>query len=425
MDKSVGSEILYQTSAAFSSLGNSACAVILPLVILQSTGSVLNAGLLALATGVPQFAAAVIGGTLVDRFAHRTVALIGDVLSAVSVAMLAFFVDHDGTGVSVGVFIAFGIISAIGDVPALTAREAMVSSIAASSKASVSRLVSTREALSAAMTLIGPALAAILLSMLPSYMGLYCVSACSLLAAITTLGLPCSTLTNDEDVPRKAAPSKEFADGIAYLFNERQLRLVTAMGLVAVVFLACVQGIILPQYFNTSDHPSYAGWSLSVIALGMMLGAGIYAATAKRVERTIMLAAGSIVCLAGAWLLAILIMLSQSLPVILSTAVLGIGIGICSSAAGVYTLELSCAKYQGRVLGIQNALAMGTAPMAALATAVCLACFGSSAALIASAGLLTILVPTLIMRTLSGRKDAACICETAGSALDGQEAAWN
>lgn len=402
-------EISYQMSTALSALGNSACAVILPLIVLQTTGSVLNAGLLALATGIPQFVAASIGGTLVDRFAYGMIALIGDVLSAVAVAFLAFFISVSSSGVSMWVFILFGILSSIGDVPALTAREAMVPVIAAVSKGSISRLVSTREALSSAMILVGPALAAVLLSTFPAHVGLYCVAACSLIAVVTSLRLVRLKSEDSVDEAQKMTAIAEFSSGVVYLFGEMRLRLITALGLVVVVFLANVQGIVLPQYFNALGCPSVTGWTLSALALGTMVGAGIYAAIVKRSGQMAILAIGSLICSIGACLLAVLAAFGQSVQVVFPIALLGIGIGICSSAAGVYTLKLSSVKYRGRVLGIRNALAMGVAPITSLAIAVCITYFGSSLVLWVLAGLLTALLFALILRLASyrGSSDSA------------------
>ena len=49
--------LAYLTSYGVSFLGNSVAAVVLPLVVLQTTGSALDAGLVAAATALPAFAA--------------------------------------------------------------------------------------------------------------------------------------------------------------------------------------------------------------------------------------------------------------------------------------------------------------------------------------------------------------------------------
>ena len=78
----------YLLSCACSLLGNSVAGVILPLVLLATTGDALAAGTLALICAVPQFVIGLIGGALTDRFNRRNVSIVSDILSAASVALL-------------------------------------------------------------------------------------------------------------------------------------------------------------------------------------------------------------------------------------------------------------------------------------------------------------------------------------------------
>lgn len=78
----------YLLSCACSLLGNSVAGVILPLVLLATTGDALAAGTLALICAVPQFLIGLIGGALTDRFNRRNVSIVSDILSAASVALL-------------------------------------------------------------------------------------------------------------------------------------------------------------------------------------------------------------------------------------------------------------------------------------------------------------------------------------------------
>ena len=58
----------YLLSCACSLLGNSVASVVLPLVLLATTGDALAAGTLALICAAPQFVIGLVGGALTDRF---------------------------------------------------------------------------------------------------------------------------------------------------------------------------------------------------------------------------------------------------------------------------------------------------------------------------------------------------------------------
>ncbi|MGB7425123.1 MAG: MFS transporter, partial [Ornithinimicrobium sp.] len=115
---------VYLASYTLSGLGNSVAAIVLPLVVLQTTGSALAAGTVAAATVVPAVLAGLLMGVVIDRINRRTSSVITDLISAA--AMFALPVVDMITGLSVGWFVLFGIIGAVGDVPGITAREALL-----------------------------------------------------------------------------------------------------------------------------------------------------------------------------------------------------------------------------------------------------------------------------------------------------------
>ncbi|GAA3291809.1 hypothetical protein ACFFON_00230 [Arthrobacter citreus] len=80
--------ISYLTSHALSLLGNSIAAIALPLIVLQATGSVMSAGILAVSTAVPAFLAGLLTGVVIDRMNRRIASAAADVISAVSLAAL-------------------------------------------------------------------------------------------------------------------------------------------------------------------------------------------------------------------------------------------------------------------------------------------------------------------------------------------------
>ena len=157
--------VLYFSADALSMIGNSAIGLTLPWLVLLRTGDASAAGIVAAATAAPAFLAAVVGGSLVDRVGRRTMTIVADVGSALSVTLL--FVVDSTLGLSIGWFVVLGILGALFDVPGLTARQAMLPEVAAIAGMTVDRVSGIRQALFGASFLVGPALAGTALALLP------------------------------------------------------------------------------------------------------------------------------------------------------------------------------------------------------------------------------------------------------------------
>lgn len=355
------SEATYQGSCALSVLGNSIAAVVLPLLVLKTTGSVLSAGALALATGLPQFLAAVLGGVVADRVDRRAVAVVGDVLSAAAIGALA--VVNQTVGLDVGWYMALGVVSAVGDVPALTAREAMVPALAEATGASRQRLIATRDAMSAASTVIGPAVAAALVTFVEPGSALFVTAATSAAAAVMTTFLPpeVGRVPGRQSAKNRREWGADFTEGVGHLLGSAPvLRVATIVGVLFVSLSGAVQAIALPVYFTSVGQPGRTGWTLSVMAVGMMAGAGLFVGAYSRLGSRNTLRVGIADSFLGAALLPGILTFGVMLGAV---ATLGLGLGIVSAVTGVITLEAADPQMRGRVLGNQNAISFAVAPI--------------------------------------------------------------
>ncbi|MDR2454203.1 MAG: MFS transporter [Bifidobacteriaceae bacterium] len=413
------SEAAYLASASLSALGNSLCAVILPVLVLMTTGSVLSAGVVALATGLPQFVAAAAGGVVLDRVNRRTAAIAGDVISAVAVAALPIVAATNG--LTTGWFAAFGALSALGDVPALTAREALVPELTRITGTQKERLIGVREALSSVSMLAGPALASVLLVTVTPAAALWVTAATSALAGLSMLAVPHNVCQPAASPGPGTGPALvEFIAGARYLlFGNPTLRAVTAVGLAVAVVVAAFQGIVLPVHFTQEGQPGRIGLTLCAIIVGTLVGAGIYAAAHQRLNARVTLAVGSAAVAAGAWALSAI----PAFPlIVLSAGVIGVGTGALSALLASLTLDHSPAAMRGRVLGNQNALTMGLAPFVTMGAAVLIDNTGVRGAAVALAGLLTCALvatlasPSLRRRALSGEQPPPSLTRDAAEA---------
>ncbi|MEI5672510.1 MULTISPECIES: MFS transporter [unclassified Nocardioides] len=356
--------VAYLGSYLMSVLGNSVAAVALPLIVLQTTGSALSAGAVAAATAVPAVLAGLFMGVVIDRVNRRTSSVVTDLVSAGAVAALP--VVDLVTGLSLGWFVLLGAIGAFGDVPGMTAREALLPAIARHGDLSVERLVGAREALGALALLVGPAAAGLLMALLDGATVLWITAATSLLAALTTLLVPHAV----GRVEKGSAVSSSWAqvrEGWHTLLASRFLVVLTGLTLVSVFVLGAFQGLVLPVYFTAEDQPGRLGLVLTALAAGLLLGSGAYLAAGPRVRRRTWLLTGLLGSVVGFGVMAAL---GSWWLVLVGAFVVGVFSGLFSSLLGVLTVERVPDALRGRITGTQNALVTAVGPLAIVVAAV-------------------------------------------------------
>jgi MFS family permease len=414
MNRSV---LAYLTSFGVSFLGNAVAAVVLPLVVLQTTGSALDAGTVAAATALPALLAGLFMGGVVDRYDRRWVSVWTDVISGGAVAALpivALFTD-----LSVGWFVLFGILGSFGDVPGLTAREALLVPVVRRSAWTVDRLIGLREGTAAVSMIIGPAIAAGLVTVLDGTEALWVTAGLSLLAAVITLALPRDLgVIETEPVGRSPrAVLAHLAEGWSLLFVRSPFLLsVTVLSLFLASCLAAVQGLLLPVHFTMTGDEGQLGLVLSSLAVGFLVGAGVYAAVGTTLPRRVWLVVGLLGSAAG-------LLLIGSLPaawlVFVGAAMVGTFGGMVSTVLGVLMTERIPEQLRGRVTGTQNALLTVAPALGILGTAVLVDQVSVQAAGLATGGLWAVVAVAALflpaLRDLSSTPSSPLSSEVAAS----------
>ncbi len=336
-------------AADFTSLfGNSAIGLVLPWLVLTTTGDAAAAGLVAALSALPGFVAAILGGSLIDRLGKRRVALIADIGSAVAVAALPI-VDLT-LGLNIGWFILLGVLGALFDVPGMTARDAMLPDVARDTGMSVDRVSGIREALFGASFLVGPALAGLGLAFLPAPTVLWLTCGCSALAALLTLGLP-----NRPGEPVGTSPRAWFEhvrEGIGILARNPVALGTTVLAIGAVLAISPMQGVVLPAFFVKLNAPGLLGLTLCAVAVGLIGGSLLYAPLVRRTSRRAMLVLALLVSLAAFGTFAALPIVAVVIP---AAVLIGFGFGTLNPMFPVLIAERVPESARGRVLGLQNA----------------------------------------------------------------------
>ncbi|MFP7760147.1 MFS transporter [Marisediminicola sp. LYQ85] len=372
----------YLLSYGLSLLGNSIAAVALPLLVLQTTGSALATGTVALASAVPAAVAGLLMGVVIDRLDRRFVSVFTDIVSAASLAALPLI--DASIGLSLGWFVASAVIGSFGDIPGMTARETMLPVIARDGALGAERLVGIRESLGAVVLLIGPAIAATLIGLLDPASVLWITAGTSALAAVVTLTLPRD--------PRRArrgvsAERTRLRDGVVALIRSRFLVATTVLTVLAAVALSGLQGLVLPVYFTMAEQPHLLGFVLSFLAAGLLLGSGLYAGLHSRVPRRVWFVTGAALLSVG---MGVIATLASPAVIFVGASVTGLGSGLFSSLLGVLMIERIPDALRGRIMSTQN-VALTVAPgLGIVAVAVVTEGFGVHAAALGVAALIVV-----------------------------------
>ncbi|QFU88448.1 MFS transporter [Amycolatopsis sp. YIM 10] len=370
-----GSPVLYLASYGFSLLGKGIASVIMPLLVLDRTGDVLAAGVLATVATATSAGVGIVGGLLVDRVDRRLVSSTADLLGAAAVAALP--VADSLWGLDMTWFVVMAVIGAVVRAPGMTAHETLLPAVArlrGGPKEVLDRLLATRETLSNLLLLAGPGLGGLfvaLFGLTPAL--LYLTAALSLFAALLTrvidprAGAVAPVADTAGGAVRRAM--SDLLDSWRFLTRSRIVLGATLISSVFVAAISAMQTTLMPAYFTRENLPSLAGLTLSAFAAGSILGSALYAASAGRVRRRIWFVIGMLGTLTG---FAGIGSLASPWLVLGSAALIGFTNAPAGAVLGVLTIEATPDEMRGRVLGAQNALLLGapaltSAPLAAVA----------------------------------------------------------
>lgn len=412
-----GAVLRYLLSGALSLLGNSLAGVVLPLVLLARTGDVLAAGSLAIICAVLQFVCGIVGGALLDRYNRRAVCVIADVISALSCAMLPII--DEIWGLSFGWFILTGLIGAIGDVPGMSARDALLPAVCEREGADLQRFVGANQSLHALINVVGPAAAALLIGFMNDIDALWITAACSCAAALVSLTLPRSVgevhhagasadagvdsaISSDSSQGLRAilrGAWRVLIEGVRALFgNDELLRTSTLLAFGITMIMGSLQGIVLPTYFTQVAHPEMVGYVVASMGAGMLAGSLLYTGASYRMSRRSWLVVSLLGMAAG---MCVLGSFPSPLVLLASAAVIGLSAGPASALLGFFAYDRVPDERRGAAMGTLNALYLVVAPAGAFLGSIVISLVSiDSAGIVMAAAWLVVTVFALVAKPL-------------------------
>lgn len=356
-----GPLLLVLFAALMAGAGNGISIVAFPWLVLQRTGSALDASIVAMAGTLPLLAATLIAGAAVDFLGRRRVSMISDALSALSVAAVPVLALLFGAqAVNVAVLAGLAALGALFDPAGMTARETMLPEAAARAGWTLDHANSVYEAAFNLAYIVGPGIGGLLIATLGGINTMWVTAA----AFVLSIGAIAVLRLEGAGRPDPAAMSDGvwagIVEGLRFVWRNKVLRTLAFVDLAATGLYMPMESVLFPKYFTDRNEPAQLGWVLMALSVGGLVGALGYAVMSKYMRRrTVMLTA---VLTLGVAMTVIAFL--PPLPVILVLcAVVGFVYGPIAPIYN-YVMQTRAPQHlRGRVVGVMGSLAYAAGPL--------------------------------------------------------------
>jgi MFS family permease len=388
--------LLLQLANLLGGVANATVAVLVPWLVIQTTGSAAAAGLVAALAGLPGILVAPFVGALVDRLGRRRVSIASDVLSALSVSLFPL-VDRAGS-LTLGMIAALAVLGAVFDPAGYTARKALIPDVSHAGRFYVDRINGVHEGVFAAGWVLGPALGAMGIATIGAISTFWVTAAAFVLAALAVAGIR----VDEQGLAARHEAGEDHEPfwgsllrGARILWHDRPLRVLTlAICLLAMVYMP-TEAVLMPVHFESLDQPGAYGITLMALAAGGMLGSFAYGWLAGRLTRhriaVLVMVSVTVAIIPMAFL--------PPLPVFVTAGfLLGLGWGPMNPLLNSLVQTRVPPQVQGRVYGVQTALFYAAPPLGLLLAGLAVEAWGVQAVYGVIGGLLA--VTSLLVATL-------------------------
>ena len=371
---------LLWTSQSLSDLGGAVALLAVPLLVLEVTGSAVQAGAVGTAAQVTRLVFRLPAGVLADRVDRRRAMLACDAIRLFAFAALALAVVTGRAGLPAIVVVA--VIDAVGGAFFNTTEHAALRSIVPSGQ--LPAAVARNEARSYGTTLAGPPLGGLLFGLTPALP--FAGNAVSYLASLIGVAMIRKPLqaARAEPPPNHAAA---LAEGLRFVFTNPFLRTVL---IVAAPLNLALTGTIFTIVVTLQHHrvpPGVIGLTETVVAAGGLFGALAAPALQRCVPFARLL---SWLCWATTGLLLVSALLTGSVA---AAGPVGLAVFVgpaCNAALFGYQAAITPDHLQGRVLSVIFLAAMSVSAAAPLLAGVLVTAWGPRVTILVFAAIVSV-----------------------------------
>lgn len=269
-------------SQAASTYANQVIAFIVPWLVVSRTGSALNAGTVVFAMGATAVVGSIFGGLIVDRIGGRLASIISDVLSLVTVIVLAVLLLLNVF--ALWLVIASQMLGVLFDGPGEIAKDVLVPQAAQEDRIPLIRAGSAQESLQNAAMFGGPLSAGLLVAWLHEGNTLLLTAALFGLCIFLIYGLEHPAPTHGQALTVRTA-FVDLWEGVNFLAKEPLLGPISMLGVLLMCFIAPLTAVIFPAWFVLATKgASDLGIFLGAQALGTIIGGLGFAGISTKVS---------------------------------------------------------------------------------------------------------------------------------------------
>ncbi|MEV8254472.1 MFS transporter [Rhodoglobus sp. NPDC076762] len=277
-----------------SLIGNAITIIVVPLYVLDLTGSVSATGVAGAFATVPIIIGGVLGGVMVDRLGFRAAAVISDLASGVTV--LAIPLLAHSFGMPFGLLLLLVFLSGLLDTPGRTAKESLLPDLANEAGIALTRAAASSAAISRSASLLGAAGASVLLVAIGALNSLIVDSLTFVVSAVLIgLVLPRSVTSTPPHValPRRVSFREQLKEGVSYIVNTPLVRNIVILVVVTNLIDAAGFLVLFPVYGRgVTPDGSFLGLIMGCFAAGAVVGALLFARWGHRLPRRALLVGG-------------------------------------------------------------------------------------------------------------------------------------
>jgi MFS family permease len=349
-----------------SALGSRISLVAIPWLVLVTTGSASDTGLIAAAEMVPYLLTSTLLTPVADRLGLRFSSVLCDLASALAMAGIAAF-PHAGFGwLSLLVAVAGGL-RGVGD----RAKHVLLRPAALLAGYPLLRVTALYEGLTRLVTLLGSPLAGLLIVVAGAQGAIWLDAVSFALCAVLVAGLVSDAAAEAALEPYLTA----LAGGFRYLRGDRVLSGMLGTVFMLNLFANAATLVFIPVWARDVLHsPEALGLALGAFAGGALLGTLVFTMLAERLPQYPTFLLGALI--SGAPRL-FAVGLSSTLPLVLAVSVLaGFGIASVNPILGVAMYERVPEALQNRVIGLCTTVSFTGIPIGALIAGWTVAEFG-------------------------------------------------
>lgn len=350
----------FLTGTGISMIGNTMAGVAIPWFVLQETGSASMTGFTGMAAALPMALSGVFGGPLVDHLGGRKMSIISDVISAT--AVLAIPLLHYADALTYPLILMLVFLGAMLDIPGVTARRMLLPGFQQQAGIRAEQMNSSFEILNNASTMVGPALAGLLIATIGPINVLW-ITVAGFLMSATGVYVFAPPVVQDDLAPKRLPYLESMKEGFRFIAKTPVLlAMATLFGcsnFIAGGFFGVGMQVFVYDNWGTASR---LGILISAVGVGTLTGASMYGAIGHRwvSRRREVLLFGF--CTQPIWLSAFL--WSNSLPVLLvAMFLIGFTAGPANPMSVTIRFEHIPTALRGRVFGTFSAITAAISPL--------------------------------------------------------------